>query len=166
MHRFQKIAIVLAVFVALLGVGISQASVTSELRNISQNFEGGSSAADEAIAKFESQSAWDSNIYQQQVTALWAVKDLLKVLADQAGDSGDIGTAIVATNMAQLNAQNTTNWLLVLLLLVIAAFGIAQVRTLPKKVGGAGGSEEQKVGDESLSYKEWKEIRRSHKGAK
>jgi hypothetical protein len=166
MHKFQKIAIVLAVFVALLGVGISQASVSNELRNMSQNFEGGSSAADEAIAKFESQSAWDSNIYQQQVTALWTVKDLLKVLADQAGASGDIGTAIVATNMAQLNAQNTTNWLLVLLLVALATFGLTQVRTLPRKVRGDDGPEEQKVGDESLSYKEWKEIRRSHKGVK
>lgn len=43
----------------------------------------GASAASAAISNFQTNDASSTTVYQQQVNAQWATKDLLKVIADQ-----------------------------------------------------------------------------------
>jgi preprotein translocase subunit SecG len=47
------------------------------------NGSDGSSAATAAISDFRANDESSTTVYQQQVNALWATKDLLKVIADQ-----------------------------------------------------------------------------------
>ena len=75
-------------------------------------------AASEAIASFNLQTAGDSTVYQQQVSALWANKDLLKVLAD--------------TNQAQLNVQVATNWLLAALVSTLITIALVYFKSPAK----------------------------------
>ena len=131
MRTFQKIAIYVTVLIAVLGAVGTQVATSSALREISTSFGGGSLAADDAITNFDSQTASDTTVYQQQVSALWANKDLLKVIADQTADSNAIGEAVVASNVAQMNTQVATNWLLAALVIAVAAFGFAIVPSAP-----------------------------------
>jgi len=159
MDKFQKVLVWLVVVLALGGAGYSQYAISSKIDSVQQSFGGTSgaaadassvtsSAASDAISNFKFQSNYDTNIYQQQVTALWATKDLLKALADEQArsnaistaiadeqaESNAIGEAIVASNLIQANAQTTTNWLLFGLLTCIAAFGFATFSAKSKRL--------------------------------
>jgi hypothetical protein len=131
MRTFQKLAIYVTVLIAVLGAVGTQVATSSALREISTSFGGGSLAADDVIANYNSETAYDTTVYQQQVSALWANKDLLKVIADQTAHSNAIGEAVVASNVGQMNTQVATNWLLAALVIAVAAFGFAIVPSAP-----------------------------------
>jgi len=58
--------------------------VASVLAQLSALFSSPSSSeASTVMLNFTVQEAGSDNVYQQQVSALWAIKDLLKVTADQ-----------------------------------------------------------------------------------
>jgi len=112
MKIFQRIVLALG---AVITVGLlfsSQNATQTEIKSIEKSFQSNSSAADDALTSFDLNSAGTDTVYQQQVVALWAVKDLLKVVADEQTSTNAIGEAVVQSNIAQANAQNTTNWLL------------------------------------------------------
>jgi len=142
MNKFQKVLVLLTILMALGGAAYSQYSISSQVKSVQKNFSGTSAGASEAISNFRVQSVYDKNIYQQQVTALWATKDLLKAIADEQSQSNSIGEAIVESNIAQANAQSTTNWLLVALLAVIGAFGFGRFSALRNEKKAQGSREE------------------------
>ena len=114
----------LAVIAALIVAALTSIAVTSAL-NTSQS---GSPQAEAAIQKFEIQSASDSNIYQQQVSALWANKDLLKVVADETANANRLAAT-------QLQVSIATNWLLAALVGVLSIMALG--RTSRRKSNGS-----------------------------
>jgi hypothetical protein len=129
-NKFQKIVLFLVAGLGLLSFGIGQLARLVSNSLIDTSFTTTSAGAKAAIDSFNLQSYSDTNIYQQQVTALWANKNLLKVVADQTAANNAIGEATVASNLAVANAQTITNWLLLLLLLAIVVLGFAANRRL------------------------------------
>jgi hypothetical protein len=121
---FQRVLLLLVILFALGGALMSQASSQNELKALETTFGGTSSGADDAITRFDLNSVGTDTVYQQQVVALWAVKDLLKVVADEQVNNNSIGEAIVASSIAQTNAQIATNWLLAALISVICLVGL------------------------------------------
>ena len=63
------------------------------------------------MTNFTISDASSDNVYQQQVTALWAIKDLLGVLADQSACLAQLQTAIVALTGACLTLTAFLVWL-------------------------------------------------------
>jgi hypothetical protein len=103
----------IAVIVALVCAGLTTITVTTALNSAAS----GSVAARKAMSDFEVQSYSDTTIYQQQVTALWANKDLLKAVADQTADANKIASG-------QLQVSIATNWLLAALVTVGATIAM------------------------------------------
>lgn len=68
-------------------------------------------AADAVMTDFTISDASSDNVYQQQVTALWAIKDLLGVLADQSAGLAQLQTAVVALTGACLALIAFLVWL-------------------------------------------------------
>lgn len=70
-----------------------------------------SAAADAVMNDFTITEATSDNVYQQQVTALWAIKDLLGVLADQSAGLAQLQTAVVTLTGACLTLIAFLVWL-------------------------------------------------------
>jgi len=121
---FQRVLLLVIILFALGGAFISQANSQNELKALETTFGGESSGAEDAISRFDLNSVGTDTVYQQQVVALWAVKDLLKVVADEQANNNSIGEAIVASSIAQTNVQIATNWLLAALISVICVVSV------------------------------------------
>jgi hypothetical protein len=76
--------------------------------------------ANTAIENFNLQTADDTTIYQQQVSALWANKDLLKVVADQQAVTQGALSENLFQNAELGRIQNVTNVLLSVLIGLVA----------------------------------------------
>jgi hypothetical protein len=75
-------------------------------------------AAAGVISDFNQQTAGDTTVYQQQVSALWAVKDLLKVIADESAGLSSLGSSIE-------ESQSTLIWVLVgVMALLVLLIGV------------------------------------------
>jgi len=96
--------------------------VTFSLFN-NANTSDGSSAANGAISDFRANDESSTTVYQQQVNALWATKDLLKVIADQNSTMIHNQTVIV----------RSLEFLALLLGLLIAGLGRAAFLHQSKK---------------------------------
>ena len=104
MPKLQRLAILGVIIGAIISTFTGMTALSGTHR--------GSSEAQMAIEQFDALGPTTNGVYQQQVLALWANKDLLKVVADEASNANDI--ARISTILT-----STTNWLLVCLILVL-----------------------------------------------
>jgi len=117
MSLFQRIAVI----IALVCAALTSTTVLSTLNTA----KSGSDAASYAIQNFNSQTASDTTVYQQQVSALWANKDLLRIVADETADANKLAAG-------QLQVSIATNWLLAALVGVLATMAMGAVATKKK----------------------------------
>ena len=124
MRIVQRILIGVIVLGSLIAVFMAQGVVGKANSSIQTNFNTTSNAAASAISDFATNDATSTTVYQQQVTSLWATKDLLKVVADELSSSSNASTAIVESNLAVAKTQAATNWLLFALIAALGVIGI------------------------------------------
>jgi hypothetical protein len=121
----MKIAriIVLIVILAATGLMVAASLSAKPAEQSVQNYDALVSAA---LSDYEANSATTDNVYQQQVVAAWAAKDLLGVLGKQ-------NAVIIDNQVEQYRAQDITQGLLRVLVIMtglliaaVAVIGLTQ----------------------------------------
>jgi len=115
----KRIFLIVSALLVILGA----ASIISVNASIGHDYAASSSAAESAMSDFYSQTAGDTTVYQQQVSALWATKDLLKVVADQTANVSQVGKELVSQQAALLTLLGSILSLLALILWVLVSNG-------------------------------------------
>lgn len=99
--------------------------IETKIESISLN----DSRVDAAISEYELNAALSDNVYQQQVVALWGVKDLTEVSARRLGS---IEESIEITNLFLVSYVKYINTLLFLLVAMIGVMSLVVIDTIRK----------------------------------
>ena len=109
---FVPIFVLLAVIAGVVGIAAGSSSVVAD---------NGSSAISLANSNYELNAGTSDNVYQQQVAALWGVKDLVEVTAQQ-------NVTIIDAQVQVLKTQNSiaslTRGVLIVLVLLMGLLGL------------------------------------------
>ncbi len=108
------------VIIVTLGLSAwAQYATMNSMNEISVSTTGFSSGARQAESDFQSETASDTTVYQQQVSASWGIKDMTHAVADELSRTNAISAAI-------LWSQNITNWLLAALVSLVGLFVLSR----------------------------------------
>lgn len=99
--------------------------IETKIESISLN----DSRVDAAISEYKLNAALSDNVYQQQVVALWGVKDLTEVSARRLGS---IEESIEITNLFLVSYVKYINTLLFLLVAMIGVMSLVVTDTIRK----------------------------------
>jgi hypothetical protein len=105
MNRSSQTITRVVIIVTLALSAWAQFSTMNAMNAISVSTTGYSSQAIQAENDFQLETASDTTVYQQQVSAAWSIKDMTHAVADEVSRTTAISAAI-------LWSQNITNWLL------------------------------------------------------
>ena len=108
--------VVIAVAIAVIGLGASGPIITAP---------NGSTQIDAANSAFELNAATSDNVYQQQVVALWGIKDMTEATAQQNKTIIGAQVQLLESQSDIFYALRATLLLLVLLICAVALLGAA-----------------------------------------
>lgn len=111
------------VIVATIVVLVSAVSIGTSLAKASLMPIGSSSVAEQVQQDFYTNELTSETVYQQQVSALWAVKDLTYVVADNTSDIGVLASNLYSLQSALMWAIGGIMALLAILIGVVASIG-------------------------------------------
>lgn len=128
-------------FAAALILVVSLATIYFANESSSHITSGPSASAEQVQQDFYANEANSETVYQQQVTAQWAIKDMLQVIADQNAQIGTITVSLSNIQTALMWAVGGVIGLLTLLIGVVATLGLVLIRTQrhPRHIEGPHG---------------------------
>jgi hypothetical protein len=125
--------LVVPVVLAFIFAGAAVAVVSNTTNSIQAHNYSGSEAAQAVQKDFTLNEAGSETVYQQQVTAQWAIKDMVQVVADQTGGLSAMSTDLMKVQSSLLTLMGLIAGLLLIIVGMLATLGFNLVYLSKKK---------------------------------
>lgn len=123
------VPVVLAMAFALIAV----VAVYNTNGSIKSHNYSGSEAAQSVQEDFVLNEAGSDTVYQQQVSAQWAIKDMVKVVADQTGGLSQMSADLIKAQSTMLTVLGLIAGLLMVIVGLLAIIGANLIKLSKKK---------------------------------